>query len=165
MSSKKTRRNGGATAASNNKNSMLKRTKRAPPTPDQEVENKNIQYIIVHRFIEILDLVKLFHWQTKSYAAHKALDDLYSKLNEHIDKFVEVQQGKDQGRFKQLSSRIVLNGYDNQEEFMTRIFNFREFLTDLPLFLDNKRDSDLLNIKDEILGDINQFLYLMTFDK
>ena len=33
------------------------------------------------------------------------------------------------------------------------------------MFFDSKRDSDLLNVRDEILGDINQFLYLLTFDK
>jgi len=27
---------------------------------------------------------------------------------------------------------------------------------------DGKKDSDLLNIRDEIVGDINQFLYLLT---
>jgi hypothetical protein len=26
-------------------------------------------------------------------------------------------------------------------------------------------NTDLLNIRDEILGDLNQFLYLLTFDK
>jgi hypothetical protein len=33
------------------------------------------------------------------------------------------------------------------------------------IYFDPSRDSDLLNIRDELLGDINQFLYLMTFDK
>ena len=28
---------------------------------------------------------------------------------------------------------------------------------------DSKIDSDLLNVRDEILGAINQFLYLLTF--
>jgi hypothetical protein len=30
--------------------------------------------------------------------------------------------------------------------------------------LDEKTDSDLLNIRDEMLANINQFLYLLTFD-
>jgi hypothetical protein len=31
--------------------------------------------------------------------------------------------------------------------------------------LDKERDSDLLNIRDEILADVNQFLYLLTLTK
>jgi hypothetical protein len=33
------------------------------------------------------------------------------------------------------------------------------------MFFDSKKDSDLLSVRDEILGHINQFLYLLTFDK
>jgi hypothetical protein len=34
----------------------------------------------------------------------------------------------------------------------------------LDTVLDEKTDSDLLNIRDEMLANINQFLYLLTFD-
>jgi len=44
---------------------------------------------IVKSFIEILNTIKLYHWKTHSYAEHKATDELYSKLNEHIDSFVQ----------------------------------------------------------------------------
>ena len=30
---------------------------------------------------------------------------------------------------------------------------------------DKERDTDLLNVRDEILGDVNQFLYLLTFNR
>ena len=40
-------------------------------------------------FLEMLMMVKLFHWKTHSYATHKATDDLYDSLNDNIDKFIE----------------------------------------------------------------------------
>ena len=43
---------------------------------------------IVKIFLEMLHMVKLYHWRTKSYSQHKATDELYSKLNDKIDKFV-----------------------------------------------------------------------------
>ena len=39
-------------------------------------------------FLEILMMVKLFHWKTTSYATHKATDELYTKLNENIYSFI-----------------------------------------------------------------------------
>ena len=54
---------------------------------------------------------------------------------------------------------------DTKTELRERLFEFREFLVDMNQTFDSKRDSDLLNIRDEILGDVNQFLYLLTFDK
>jgi len=45
------------------------------------------------------------------------------------------------------------------------IFEYRQFLIEMSNIFSSKRDSDLLNVRDEILGDLNQFLYLLTFDK
>ena len=35
---------------------------------------------VVKVFLQILNTVKLYHWKTKSFAIHKATDELYSKL-------------------------------------------------------------------------------------
>jgi hypothetical protein len=61
-----------------------------------------------------------------------------------------------------MESRIDLLDIDNTRELKERIFEYRDFLTDMNIYFDAKRDSDLLNIRDELLGDLNQFLYLLT---
>jgi hypothetical protein len=110
-------------------------------------------------------MIKLYHWKTRSYAQHKATDELHEKLSEQIDKFVEVLLGKDESRIKMLEKRIDLVDSSVDTDFNKRIYDYREFLIDINVYFDSKRDSDLLNIRDEMLGAINQFLYLMTFDK
>src|SRR6056300_573200 len=120
---------------------------------------------IVKVFLEVLNMVKLYHWKTRSYAQHKATDELFAKLNTHIDSFIEVLLGKDERRIKMLEKRIDLIDPSNTRDFKTRIYDYREFLIDINLYFDDKKDTDLLSIRDEILSDINQFLYLMTFDK
>ena len=120
---------------------------------------------IVQKFMELLTMVKLYHWKTHSYSQHKATDELYEKLNENIDKFIEVLLGKDESRIRMLEKRIDLVDATNVKDFKSRIYEYREFLIEMNMYFDAKRDTDLLNIRDEILGDINQFLYLMTFDK
>lgn len=120
---------------------------------------------IVKVFLEVLNMVKLYHWKTHSYAQHKATDELYERLNENIDKFVEILLGKDESRIKMLEKRIDLVDAKNVKDFKSRIYEYRTFLTDINMYFDAKRDSDLLSLRDEILGDVNQFLYLMTFDK
>jgi DNA-binding ferritin-like protein len=120
---------------------------------------------IVKFFIEILNNVKLYHWRTKSYAQHKATDELYEKLNKDIDSFVEVMLGKDESRIKHLEKVVIVLDFSNKKEFKDNIFRFREFLIDMNYHLDKDRDSDLLSIRDELLIDVNQFLYLLTFDK
>jgi len=126
---------------------------------------KNKKSHIVYIFLEMLNMIKLYHWKTHSYAQHKATDELYSKLNDHIDTFVEVLLGKDQSRIHMVETRIDLLDVRTTKELKERIFEYRQFLTEMNMFFDSSRDSDLLNIRDEILGDLNQFLYLLTFDK
>ena len=120
---------------------------------------------IVRLFLEMLNVVKLYHWKTRSYSQHKATDELYGKLNDHIDTFVEVLLGKDQSRIQMVEKDIKLMDYSDTTNFQDKVLEYRAFLTDMNIYFDPSRDSDLLNIRDEILGDINQFLYLMTFDK
>ena len=131
---------------------------------NRSIENATKSHI-VKIFIEILNTVKLYHWKTKSFAQHKATDELYTKLNEHIDSFIEVLLGKDESRIHLLERRIELLDSSNVLEFKHRIYEYRDFLRSMNVIFDETRDSDLLNIRDELLGDINQFLYLLTFDK
>jgi hypothetical protein len=137
----------------------------------QKIRNKR-QYVdnrkkshIVRIFLEMLNSIKLYHWKTRSFSQHKATDELYERMNEHVDKFIEVLLGKDQTRIRMVEKNIYLIDSASTRDFQTRIFEYREFLTDMNIYFDPSRDSDLLNIRDEILSDINQFLYLLTFDK
>jgi len=129
-----------------------------------KISNENKSHI-VKVFIEILNMVKLYHWKTRSYSQHKATDDLYENLNKNIDTFVEIMLGKGEDRIRMIEKRIDLLDESNTRDFKQRVYEYREFLIDMNLYFDAHKDSDLLNVRDEILGDINQFLYLLTFDK
>ena len=118
---------------------------------------------MVITFLEVLNHVKLYHWKTKQYAEHKATDELYGKLNEDIDKFVEVLLGKDGSRIATVKQIRVCDTIHTTQSLRKKMEKFKDFLMRLNDSLDAQKDSDLLNIRDEILADINQFLYLLTF--
>jgi hypothetical protein len=114
---------------------------------------------IITNMMTIRDQVKLYHWQTKHFARHKATDDLLIKLDANIDMFVETYMGK-YGR-PSVSKPIQLSNFS---EAAARAFvaGQRKFLSvDIPKKL-KATDTDLLNIRDTILGDLNQVLYLFT---
>lgn len=120
---------------------------------------------IVRMFLEMLNVVKLYHWKTYSFAQHKATDELYKRLNKNIDTFVEVLLGKDQSRIQMFEHSIQLMNPSEKTDFQNKVLEYRGFLTDMNIYFDPARDSDILSVRDDILVDINQFLYLMTFDK
>ena len=165
----KTRRNLGRNTTVSNKSARRKTVNRKSASNKSKYNNKSDmsnekQAHIVRVLIEILNLVKLYHWKTHSFAQHKATDELYEKLNENIDRFVEVLLGKKSSRIHMVSQRIQLMD-QNLKTFKEKIYEFRSFLVDLNNIFTSKQDTDLLSIRDDILADINQFLYLLTFDK
>ena len=143
------------------KNKTLKKSPKNKKNKKTNSLNSKKNFI-VKNFLEILTVVKLYHWKTYSYAHHEATDELYYKLNKHIDEFIEVLLGKDESRINKMNDSIKLNN-NNTAEFKDKIYQFRNFLHDMDNYLNPKKDSDLLNIRDEILSYINQFLYLSTF--
>lgn len=118
--------------------------------------------IIIKKFFTTILDIKMYHWNTKVYARHKATDEYFSKLLSSIDEFVEVYIGK----YKRPSVKpfsISVNVY-NDKDVVTLLKNFCAFLTkDMPKMLSNT-DTDLLNIRDTMLADTNQTLYLFTLN-
>jgi DNA-binding ferritin-like protein len=122
---------------------------------------------IVTMFLQMLNTVKLYHWKTSSYAQHKATDSLYSDLNDSIDTFVEIMLGKNGGSRLDLTGRntLPLMAYTDVIDFKKEVERYKDFLigmsNDTTLCADS--NSDLMNTRDEILGQLNQFTYLLTF--
>ena len=136
---------------------------KAPPASSLAAFESNI----VCKFLEMLNNIKLYHWKTYSYATHKATDELYASLGVNIDKFVEVLLGKAQNRIKLRTKSIPVKDMNSPQEFKREIDSYKSYLVGLSnnkaLGAGGMTNSDLLNIRDEILADLNQFLYLFTF--
>jgi len=111
-------------------------------------------------------IVKIYHWKTHSYAEHKATDELYERLNENFDKFVEVMMGRYDIRLNMKGKSIKFTDPSTKKDFKKIIFEFRTLIeNDMNKYINVLKDTDLLNIRDEILGNLDQFLYLLTLNK
>jgi DNA-binding ferritin-like protein len=115
---------------------------------------------LVSPLLRIHNQLKIFHWQTDSYAQHKAFGKAYEELGDLIDRFVEVYMGKN-GKVKaKLTYNIEL---DNLEDnYLDYINNYVEYLLSLNEELDLSKDTDLLNIRDEMLAVLNKLKYLLS---
>ena len=105
--------------------------------------------------VQFRETLKLFHFQCPTFAQHKASDGLINSFDEKFDKFWELYQGI-YGRLTIESFNISINK-KNLKEITKETIVIKLMLQSLKL------ESDLSNIRDEILGELNQFLYLLTF--
>jgi uncharacterized protein YbbC (DUF1343 family) len=140
------------------------KTKKHGIFKENTISNSNKSKII-KIFLEMINMVKLYHWKTRSFAEHKATDELYERLSEKTDRFIEVLMGKDQSRIQLIENHIDLLDPDSVKQFTERIHSYRSFLEDINIYFDKRNDSDLLSLRDDILADLNQFLYLLSMNK
>ena len=121
---------------------------------------------IVQFFFCIEHTIKLYHWQTRSYSRHKATDNLVSTIRDITDRFMEVYQGKDKyGKLSvsnDLPITVSIINDNNASQYL------KDIASSLSSFEKNgvvdTNDTDLLNIRDELLAAINNTIYLFTFN-
>jgi len=109
---------------------------------------------IVKFFFTLQLNIKMYHWNTTSFSRHKATDEFGGKLLSLIDQFVEVYIGRH--KVKPSPSKININpDYITDTGSERLLQQSKEYLEKL-----NIKESDLLTIRDEIVAEINQTLYL-----
>ena len=114
---------------------------------------------LVAPFIKIQEQLRIFHWQAETYAQHKAFGKAYEEFGDLVDDFVEVYMGKN----GKLRAKITYNiELDNLNE------NYNDYINDSIAFLISlskelsEVDTDLLNIRDEMLAVLNRLKYLLS---
>ena len=108
---------------------------------------------------------KVYHWQTQrkvgSFAQHNAFGTAYDDLTDHIDDFIEIYQGKRGAIIGKNGFTINLQNLDDNP--VAFVDEFIRYLTQhVTESLDPVADTDLLNIRDEMLGILNQTKYRLN---
>lgn len=115
----------------------------------------------IQKIMNFQNEVRLHHWGTQSYAAHKALGALYEGLDPLLDTFVETYIGaKGKDDIKNIAN-LQLNG-SYKINVNTVIESFEDYLQKE---IEKEIGSDqtaLLNIRDEMLALVQKTKYLLT---
>lgn len=101
----------------------------------------------------------ILHLSTTSYSVHKALENFYTEIGDHVDDFVEAFQGK----------YGLLTNYKSEYATPTDPLVYMNYLKNevatLRVNAKFPQDSELQNITDEIAQLIDSTLYKLRFLK
>jgi DNA-binding ferritin-like protein len=118
---------------------------------------------IIINLLAMENQMRIFHWQTMSFAEHKAFGDIYENLEDLIDNFVEVCMAK-HGR-PDFGGEFSIPLFDYKSINVDQYINSMiEFLVSLDNIYQGPLDSDILNIRDEMLAETNRLKYLLTLN-
>lgn len=114
-----------------------------------------LQYLLSH-----INQIRLFHWKTTSHARHRATDDYMTTINPIIDNIIESLQG---GREKRIVDAFSLKYVKlTEDNVMFYLKEQKKWLEEeFPQHLD-KKETDILNLRDELLSAIKRLMYLFT---
>lgn len=131
-----------------------------------------INSTVMLTFLTIINQVKVYHWQTLSNSRHKATDQLYTELSDLVDKFIEVLTGrliieKNNQNYRILLTdnlnHIKLNNYTDDKGYKL-INNIKSYLESEELNLIIAKNTELANIRDEMLASVNRGSYLFSLN-
>jgi len=126
-----------------------------------DIAPKNNGDVIVTQLLNTQNQFRIYHWQTKSYSHHKAFGNIYELLDESIDQLLETYFGKYGRAYATANFNITLknlvDGSGVTLANQTIDFLMGEFTKSI-----KQTDTDLLNLRDGIIGDLNRLKYLLT---
>jgi hypothetical protein len=107
--------------------------------------------------------MKVLHWQTFSYAEHKAFGKFYKTVDPLVDTLIEAIQGK--------YGRLMFGGIDSIQVSDYSNLKINVFIYDMETFFGNEiflcglnkaGDPEIENILHEIRAEIDKLKYLLT---
>jgi DNA-binding ferritin-like protein len=117
----------------------------------------------VNLFLGIHAQLKIFHWQTKGFARHEAFASTRDALEGLMDDFVEEAMGQygrfildDETKTIQLANLSELKAVEMADTICNALVQLTEQL--------DSKDTNLLNIRDEMLGKFQKLKYLLTLE-
>lgn len=118
---------------------------------------------IVLKSLQMQAQMRILHWQTTSFAEHRAFGGFYEATSDLVDQLVEAVQGK--------YGRIMLGGIDAIQVSDYANLKINIFIMDFETFytseifscgINPNTDAEIDNILHEIRGQINKLKYLLT---
>ena len=129
-------------------------------------------------FLELLNTIKIYHWSTLSYPTHKATDELHDTLSKLVDSFIEIYIGHcARGGVGAVGagSGVPVFKFKSEKDSCISFCQckthdaFCKILDENIIHLEGLTDklngyTDLVNIRDEMVGALAQALYLLRLN-
>lgn len=125
-------------------------------------QNSNLQDITTELFSHLI-MIKMLHFQTTRYGSHKALDKYYNKFNKNLDMILEVLQGEKGKITIKDSSLIIKSDLANDSNIIQKLDTFKKEVLINMINTNYGSNLGLISIRDELVADIDQLKYLLTF--
>lgn len=156
---------------------MKKKGKQSLNIRESSSANDNKINDIILAFFQIQATLRVSHFLSEKKSEHETLDKFLKKFNKKMDKFIEVWMGKHE-KFDLGKNRQVNIYQITKDELFAYLDIVLEFLTGdsmtnsfyklskytLGSVMNNKKNVDLMSIRDDIVRNINRMKYRLRLE-
>jgi hypothetical protein len=130
-----------------------------PKSKQQTVE-------FIQHTMNYLATIKMYHWTTDSFATHKATDALYAKLQTLMDLFVETSLGHYNNKKSLHNSikKVEIKDIKTNKDLHSYTQKYKMSLRQIRKQLPDSSQSEMINVVDDILTELDVLLYLLTLE-
>jgi hypothetical protein len=121
--------------------------------PKKDNDIKGCICELISKAFTTRNLLHFAHWNTKSFASHMALGDLYDQIIEDIDEIVETYQGK-----FGLIEDLYCEAAKLPKDIASHVKEEAKWVEDNRMFI-SKGDTSIENLIDTLLGHYNRTVY------
>lgn len=114
---------------------------------------------VIGPLIQFQQQMRVFHWQTASFAQHKAFGKMYDNLDALVDSFVETYMGIFGKSKPNITFQINLKSLSDDSVVTMICDDFESYLKSMSQQISDH--TDLLNIRDTMLGELHTLKYLL----
>ena len=117
--------------------------------------------VVIQNFFQLECQLRLYHWNTTSFARHKASDEAIGQVVTSMDRIVETLIGRvERPSVVPKSVALTIQTYDDLN-IVVYLDLYVKYLESWET-VEGLNVPDILNLRDELLGHLNQVKYLMT---
>lgn len=102
--------------------------------------------------------IHMIHWETRSYAEHKALGEFYEYIQDFKDDVVEKLMGYTGKRIQGMKIELI----GNKADALTVVENVIKFATELMQHGESNKFWDISNMAQDLSGKAAHTKYLLT---
>ena len=130
---------------------------------EQENRDRVVQEVIA-KVLSMSVTSHYWHWQTKSYAEHKALGDFYEKMTEQADLLAEQFMGAG-GEF-QIAVNTEMMPY-SKDKVVEELEDFKKSIVEVETELMKDENGPMHGVADtmiDVIKEVDTLLYLLTLE-
>tara|TARA_E500000178_G_scaffold329225_1_gene359928 strand:+ start:332 stop:781 length:450 start_codon:yes stop_codon:yes gene_type:complete len=117
---------------------------------------------VVRKLMEALHNIQIIYSTNSSILPDFVFEEIFNKIKSYIKIFTKGYMELPKRQLLNIESTLKSIKYNNERTFNSKLFEYIQILDELNLFLDHKKNKVIIEIKDELIDEIQRFISFLN---